>query len=67
MSRAIDLRKVLTKAHEGKWVALSENYKKVIKSSKDILVVKRFVDKTHKKVIYMKVPTAERAYANFHN
>lgn len=61
----IDLTKVLKKTHEGKWVALSRDYRKVIDSNVDLIVLKASMDAINADVAYMKVPTAEFAYANY--
>ena len=61
MKNAIDLTKILTKAHEQKWVALSRDHKKVIGFSEDLVKLKKKVGET--KVVYMKVPASGRSYA----
>lgn len=60
-----DLQKILTKDHENKWVALSEDYKSVIDFSEDLsdLTKKIGVDN----VVYIKVPIFGVSYAFIEN
>ncbi len=56
-----DFTKILTKAHENKWVALSEDGTKVIAYDEKLVDLDKKVD--GKKVVYMKVPPSDVAYA----
>ncbi len=53
--RPIDLSKILL-PFENKWVALSENYKKVLVSGKTLKEITKKVNKNGQKGILLKVP-----------
>jgi hypothetical protein len=65
MKNVIDLQKILKKDHEEKWVALTDDYKKVIDFSENLVDLKGRVGID--KVIYIKVPTFGRSYAFIQN
>ena len=56
-----DLTKVITQDLESKWIALSEDYARVVDSSEDLMVLKDRVGTDN--VIYMKVPKSGVSYA----
>ncbi len=61
MKKFIDLTKILTREHEDKWVVLSNDYKKVLGFSDDLVELR---DKFGiEKVIYKKVPLSGRSYS----
>ncbi len=53
--KPIDLSKILL-PFENKWVALSENYKKILASGKTLKEVTKKVNKSGEKGILLKVP-----------
>jgi hypothetical protein len=59
--KGVDLRKILNKEHESKWVAVSKDYKKVVGFSSDLMRLKKKVGNT--RVVFIKVPTSGRTYA----
>ncbi len=61
MKKNNDLRKILTKEHEDKWAALSEDYNKVVDFSPNLLDLKKKIGA--KKVVYMKTPKANTYFA----
>jgi hypothetical protein len=61
MNRNTDLTKILTKAHERKWVALSPDYRKVVGYGDKLAALTARVGK--KKVVYMKVPRTDTYHA----
>ncbi len=61
MNKAIDLSKILTREHEGKWVVLSDDYKKVIDFSDNLMQLKERVGVEN--VIYIKAPVSGISYA----
>jgi hypothetical protein len=58
--KPINLDALLTKKHENKWVALTEDYKKVIGYSEDFLSLRKKVGDSG--VMYMKVPSSGKSY-----
>jgi hypothetical protein len=58
----LNLAKILTPQHEGKWVALDRKKTKVIAFDKKLLNLKGKIGQT--KVVYMKVPPAD-VYLSF--
>ena len=61
MENNTDLTKVLKKNHENKWVALSEDRKKVVDYSETLHKLQEKVG--NKKVIYMKVLPSNVSFA----
>lgn len=59
--RNYDLSKIIKKEHEGKWVALSPSYTKILGASSDLVALSRKIGK--KDVVYMKAPTTGVYYA----
>lgn len=55
-----NLSKIIKKEHFGKWVAVSNDYKKVIGYSNNL---KELADKFSNKVIYMKALSPETQYS----
>lgn len=61
MSFNTDFTKIIKKEHEGKWIALSEDGKKVLASSDTLIELKQKVgDIEH---VTMKVPRSDVSYA----
>ena len=63
LSGGIDLRRVLKKEMENKWVALSADYKKVFGSSEDLALLTKKIGT--EKVVYMKVLPSDVSFAFF--
>jgi len=61
MNRGRDLSKIITKAHENKWVAFSSDYRRVVASASALSTLRKEVGK--KKVVYMKVPRSDTLWA----
>ncbi len=61
MKRNTDLTKILTKAHERKWVALSPDYRKVVGYGDKLATLTARIGK--KRVVYMKVPRMDTYHA----
>ena len=61
MKNNLDLSKLLTKEHEQKWVALSEDYEKVVDYSANLLELRKRIGDTQ--VVYLKVPESGKRYA----
>lgn len=61
MNRNTDLSKILTKAHERKWVALSPDYRKVVGYGDKLASLTARIGK--KRVVYMKVPRMDTYHA----
>ncbi len=57
----LDLRKILNKSHEKKWVALSPDRTEVIDCAESLLELKNKVGT--KKVMYMKVLPSDTSFA----
>ncbi len=57
MEKGQDLTKVLTKAHEKKWVALTRDYKQVVAYDENLAELDRQVGA--KDVVFMKVPSSD--------
>ncbi len=55
-----DLSKIITKKHEGKWVALSKDYKKIIAFSEDVLKLEKMVKGNE--VIYLRPLRSDTQY-----
>ena len=62
MSKVSGLARILTRKHEGKWVALSRDYKKVLSYNESLVILNKEVGE--EKVVYMKVPPAD-VYLSF--
>jgi hypothetical protein len=62
MKAGSNLTKILTKAHENKWVALSSDYKKVVDYSEDLLALRERIG-NNENIVYIKVPEFGRRYA----
>ena len=62
MNSVTNLAKILNKKHEGKWVALSQDYKKVLSFNESLVVLNKKIG--DEKVVYMKVPRAD-VYLSF--
>lgn len=56
-----DLSKIIKKEHEGKWIALSPAYTKVLGSSASLVELTKKIGK--KEVVYMKAPIRDVYYA----
>lgn len=62
MSKVTNLAKTLTKKHEGKWVALSRDYKKILSFDESLVALNKKIG--DQSVVYMKVPPSN-AYLSF--
>ncbi len=56
-----NLHKILTKAHEKKWVALSSDRSKLLGSSSDLVELKNKVN--DKNAVYMKMLPSDTSFA----
>lgn len=61
MTKNYDLSKVIKREHEGKWIALSPAYDKVVGCSNDLVSLTREIGK--QEVVYMKPTTSDSLYA----
>lgn len=61
MKKNTNLSKILTKAHENKWVALSPNRTKVLGSASTLIILKGKVQE--KNAVYMKVLPSDTNFA----
>lgn len=61
MQKNYNLSKILTKEHEGKWVALSPMYDKVIDYSNDLMSLTKRIQ--NQNVVYMKPTASDSFYA----
>ncbi len=61
LTGGIDLRRVLKKEMENKWVALSADYKKVFDFSDDLALLTKKIGT--EKVVYMKVLPSDVSFA----
>ena len=59
--KPIDLTKLLL-PYENKWVALSEDNKKVLGAGKTLEEVRKQVEKTKKRFLFLKVPPFDVSY-----
>lgn len=61
MKGPVDLTKIIKRGHEGKWVALSKDYKKVLGASGNLKTLTKKVGRQD--VVYMRVPLSGYSYA----
>ena len=62
MQKGINLSKILKKEHEGKWVALSDDYKKVVGYSESLVKLRAAIPEKID-VVYTKVLRSDVSYA----
>lgn len=60
MTKNYDLSKIIKKEHEGKWIALSPAYDKVMGSSNDLVSLTRKMQ--NQEVVYMKPTASDSLY-----
>ena len=61
MQKNYDLSKIIKKEHEGKWIALSPMYDKVVGWSDDLMSLTRKME--NQAVVYMKPTVSDVLYA----
>lgn len=61
MKKKYDLSKVIKREHEGKWIALSPAYDKIVGCSNDLVSLAREIGK--QEVVYMKPTASDILYA----
>lgn len=61
MQKNYNLSKVIKKEHEGKWIALSPLYDKVLGCSNDLVSLTKKMD--NQEVVYMKPTASDSLYA----
>lgn len=59
----LDFSKLITKAHEDKWIAFSRNYNKIVDFGADLGTLKNRISEAHIEVVYVKMPTFGKRYA----
>jgi hypothetical protein len=59
----VDLTELVKKEHDGKWIALSRNYKNIVDFGRDLTELKKRIDDSHTEVVYMKLPKFGKRYA----
>ena len=61
VTKQYNLEKILRKEHEGKWVAVTPDYKKIVAYSNDLLSLKKDVKNTD--VVFLKAFSSDTKYA----
>jgi hypothetical protein len=61
MKKGINFRKIITKIHANKWIALSPKKDKVVAYDAKLIDLTKKVG--NRKVVYMKVPPMDTAFA----